>query len=115
MALFDLGTSVELTRDVVVPPGIAWDRCRELLGSYTELGFSVEFDDERAPSSLAARVSDRSGTSIEARVECADGESGSRLVIALRGRLHVGGMKGMLASERQVRAAAADSLKLLLP
>ncbi|MCA8925706.1 MAG: SHOCT domain-containing protein [Planctomycetes bacterium] len=110
MASFDLGDAVGLTRAVGVGIEEAFARSKALLAGYEGQGFQVRFSEAQPPARLAAEVSDASGTRLHATVELRPTSSGSALELRLRGQVVVGGMKGMLASERQVRQVASERL-----
>lgn len=114
MAVFDLGRDLRLVREV--PAGLerTFRLARELVQSYEGMGYRVAFLEEHSPERLAAEVTDAQGTKLAARVRLAGLGRGSRLEIELTGRIAVGGMAGMFASEGKVRSVARERLEGLL-
>lgn len=114
MAVFDVGRDLRLAREV--PAGLArtWRLSRELLESYTGMGYRVAFVEEQEPERLTAEVTDAQGTKLTARVRLSGQGRGSRVEIDLTGRIAVSGMVGMFASEGKVRSVARERLEGLL-
>lgn len=114
MALFDLGTEVRLVREVRASLKRAFELSRQVVQGYEAMGFKVAFKEEAAPERLVAEITDTQGTRITTRVKLAGGQGASRLEIQLEGRIQVGGMAGMFASESKVRSVAKEKLGGLL-
>lgn len=110
MATFDLGDAVRLQRTVGVATAEAYARGKELLAGYEQLGYRVRFTEEAPPTRVVAEVSNRAGTKILASVDLSPSPRGSELELRLRGTVHVGGMKAMLASDGLVRSEAKKKL-----
>ena len=110
MATFDLGDAVRLQRTVGVATAEAYARGKELLAGYEQLGYRVRFTEEAPPTRVVAEVSNRAGTKILASVDLSPSPRGSELELRLRGSVHVGGMKAMLASDGLVRSEATKKL-----
>lgn len=109
MAMFEL--DLRLERQTALPPLEAWERSRELLTRYETMGFTVDFSRLEPPSGVSAALSDANGTKLVAAV---DVSATAALTIDLRGRIHVGGFAGALASRQQVQGVARDRLVALL-
>jgi hypothetical protein len=109
MAMHELGLRLE--RHTTLPPLEAWERSRALLSGYEGLGFDVRFSREEPPRGVSAALSDRNGTQLVADV---DVTATGALTIDLRGRVHVGGFAGALASRQQVERVARERLVTLL-
>lgn len=114
MALFDLGKDVRLTRDVPASLARTWQLAREVVQGYESMGFQVAFVEELAPSKLIARITDPQGTKLETRVTLSAVDRTSRLEIELTGKIEVGGMAGMFATDAKVRSVAKERLSGLL-
>jgi len=110
VATFDLGDAVRLQRTVGVATEEAYARGKELLAGYEQLGYRVRFTEEAPPARVVAEVSNRAGTKILASVDLSPSPRGSELELRLRGTVHVGGMKAMLASDGLVRSEATKKL-----
>lgn len=110
MANFDLGEDLRLVRAVGVAPSEAYARSQDLLRGYEALGYRVRFTAEDPERELVAEISDRAGTRIVATAAFAPQGAGTSVELRLRGVVHVGGVKGMLANERQVRQVASERL-----
>jgi len=109
MAMFEL--DLRLERQTNLPPLEAWERSRELLTRYESMGFTVGFSRSEPPTGVSAELSDANGTQLVAAV---DVSSTAALTIDLRGRIHVGGFAGALASRQQVQNVARERLVALL-
>lgn len=114
MAIFDLGRDLSVTR--AVPAGLerTWALSRDVVARYEGMGYRVAFKEEARPTSILAEIGDAQGTRITTRVTVAEGEAGSALTIALTGKVAVGGMAGMFATDQKVRAVARERLDDLL-
>lgn len=109
MAMFEL--DLRLERETALPAREAWERSRDLLSKYETLGFTVGFSRLEPPTGVSAELSDANGTQLVAGV---DVSAAAALTIELRGRVHVGGFAGALASRRQVEEVARERLVALL-
>lgn len=111
MPMFDLGTHLDVEREIPVGAETAYRIAGELVERYANEGLDVRLDESQAPERLIARFRHPKGTAIAATVDLTPtGPATIRLKMHLQGKVFVGGMQGMLASDGLVRKIARDKL-----
>jgi len=121
MASFDLGTAVRVTRVVAAGTPTAYRVSQDLLQSYHRRGYAVhvrpcEEPELDHPCLLEGEFSKSDGTRVSATVALtpgvpAGGYRQTQVDVRLKGRVVVGGAKGMFATAPMVQKIAREKLE----
>ena len=114
MALFSLGSGVVVKQQVPYGVKQAFRLAEELISDYQNQGLKVELRESREGEKLVAGISNREGTKLQVQVELNSLEDGSAVSVSLTGKVHVGGMQAMFASDSKVRKIAKERMIALL-
>lgn len=114
MALFSLGSGVVVKQQVPYGVGQAFRLAEKLIDDYQNQGLKVELRETKEAESLIAGISNREGTKLQVQVALRSLEPGSEVTVTLTGKVHVGGMQGMFASDSKVRKIAKERVVALL-
>ncbi|MDF1665772.1 MAG: hypothetical protein P1V97_28695 [Planctomycetota bacterium] len=114
MALFSLGSGVVVEQRVPYGTNQAFRLAEELINDYKTQGLKVEMRESLEGERLVAGISNREGTKLQVQVDLRPLDSGSDVSVTLKGKVHVGGMQGMFASDSKVRSIAKERMVALL-
>ncbi len=109
MAVFDI-SGIQLARSYPVNLEQAHACSRKMVEGYGPLGFEVRIEDLDDSSRFAARISDSSGTDIHVAGTIVDDGTLCEVSVTLEGSVFVGGVKGLMATEKMVRSVANEQL-----
>ena len=115
MPTFDLGDAILVEQVVEASQSQTIKLSARILRSYETMGYQVDITDGAGTANAAAVVHDEHGTKIDVSIAIAPTDyTHCQLRVRLRGAIHVGGMKGMVASESVVRQFAQQQLSVLV-
>lgn len=114
MALFSLGSGVVVDRKVPYGVAQAFRLAEDLIHDYRNQGLKVEVRSAAPGESLVAAISNKEGTKLQVQIDLKELESGCEITVTVKGKVHVGGMQGMFASDSKVRKIAKERMVALL-
>lgn len=114
MAMFSLGSGVVVRQKVPYGVTQAFHLAEELINDYKKQGLKVELRESREGERLLAGISNREGTKLQVLVQLDPLDTGCEVAVTLTGKVHVGGMQGMFASDSKVRSIAKERMVALL-
>lgn len=114
MALFSLGSGVVVDRKVPYGVAQAFRLAEDLIHDYRNQGLTVEVRSATPGESLLAAISNKEGTKLQVQIDLRALDSGCEITVTVKGKVHVGGMQGMFASDSKVRKIAKERMVALL-
>ena len=103
MPFFNLGSDLQVVQTVNTDPQGGYQFSKQILESYKKQGYEVRFEKDKPHTELVAVFSNKDGTRIKATVKLAPEGSRVRVTIQLTGKVHVGGLKGALATDKKAQ------------
>jgi hypothetical protein len=114
MALFSLGTGIKVKRSLPYKRPQAFRLSKEMLDDYRGHGLKVSMIEECEGESFSASIANSEGTRLKVEVQLQEEAAALTILIVLSGKVFVGGMQGMFASDSKVRKIAKERLSALL-